>query len=126
MPVIPVVREEGSGARRAMEVLVMDGHDVTPRAVLAASPQGVVDYVASHKGAVGYVSWTFLSDEVVVLRIDGLMPTPNVAELPRYPLVRDWVLVYRSRSDPTLGAFLNFCLSPAGQELIGRQHGRVR
>ncbi len=71
----PVSREEGSGTRAVFEALAMDGQRVTPRAVVVTSSQAVVDYVASHPQAIGYVSIGYLSPAVKALTVEREAPT---------------------------------------------------
>jgi phosphate transport system substrate-binding protein len=121
-----VSREEGSGTRIAFEALAMDGVPVTPRAVVALSGQGVIDYVAGHPDAVGYVSMAFVSPAVKVLKIEGEYPTPESAGRASYPLTRNLWLV---TADPTSEAtqhFVDFALSPAGQEIVEARFGRIK
>jgi phosphate transport system substrate-binding protein len=71
----PVSRETGSGTRAAFEVLVMEDLPVTPRAVVMPSPQGVLEFVAEHPTAVGYISSALVIPRVKVLEIEGEAPT---------------------------------------------------
>ncbi len=122
----PVSREEGSGARAAFEALVMVDQRVTPRAVLLLSPEAVVEYVAATPNAIGYVSMGYVGPEVKVLKIEGLLPTPDTTAQGAYPLSREFWLV---AAEPQLSAvqdFIDFALSPAGQQIVGRRYGRVR
>jgi phosphate transport system substrate-binding protein len=122
----PVCREEGSGTRAAFDALVMDGARLTPWAVVASSPEAVVEYVAGHPRAIGYVSMAFVTPDVKVLKIEGALPTPEGAAQGSYALTRElWILT----ADPPpegVQAWLDFVASPAGQRIVGRQHGRVK
>ncbi len=122
----PVSREGGSGSRAAFERLVMEDQRVTPLAVVAASPETVVDYVVAHRDAIGYVSMAHLSPEVKALRIEGGQPTVESVEEGTYPLTRDLFLVFARPASDAVQGFLDFGLSPAGQEIVGREFGRVR
>jgi phosphate transport system substrate-binding protein len=122
----PVSREEGSGARAAFEALVMDGERVTPRAVLMLSPGDVVEYVASTPNAIGYVSMGQVTPKVKVLKIEGLLPTPETTAQGAYALTREFWLI---AAEPVAGVvqdFVDFSLSPAGQQIVGRRYGRIR
>jgi phosphate transport system substrate-binding protein len=122
----PVSREEGSGTRAAFETLVMDGRQVTPLAVVAPSSQAVVEYVASHPDAIGYVSMGYVSSRVKVLKIEGELPTPETAGRGSYPLTRELWLVTTDPPSEAVQRFLDFALSPAGQQIVGRRYGRIR
>lgn len=121
-----VSREAGSGTRSAFETLVMEERGVTPLALVAPSSEAVVEYVAEHPEAIGYVSMARVSSRVKVLRIEGVLPTSQSAELGSYPLSRDLWLVSGSSPGQAVEAFLRFVRSPAGQQIVGRSFGRVR
>jgi phosphate transport system substrate-binding protein len=122
----PVSREKGSGARAAFETLVMDEQRVTPLAVVAPSPQTMVEYVASHPQAIGYVSMGLVSPEVKVLKVEGELPTPESVGRGSYALTRELWLV--TTDPPPEGAqpFIDFVLSPSGQQIVGRRFGRLK
>jgi phosphate transport system substrate-binding protein len=122
----PVSREEGSGTRAAFEALAMEGRRVTPRAVVVTSGQAVVDYVASHPQAIGYVSLGTLSPAVNVLAVEGEAPAPEAVRRGSYLLSRELWLVTANPPPPAVQQFLDFALSPAGQEIIGRRYVRIR
>jgi phosphate transport system substrate-binding protein len=122
----PVSREEGSGTRAAFEAMVMEERRVTPVAVMVSSSQAVIDYVAQHPGAIGYVSMGFVSPEVKAIKIEGELPTPQSAERGSYPLTHELWLVTADRPAEAIQRFLNFAQSPAGQQIIGRHYGRIK
>ena len=126
-PVQVVSREAGSGTRSAFETLVMDERRVTPLAVVAPSSEAVIEYVATHPDAIGYVSMGRASSGVKVLSIEGELPTSQSAELGSYPLSRDlWFVTGDSPRAESVEAFHRFVLSPAGQQIVGRNFGRIR
>ena len=121
-----VSREAGSGTRSAFETLVMEDREVTPLAVVAPSSDAVIEYVATHPDAIGYVSMGKVSSAVKVLGIEGEVPAPRGAELGTYPISRElWLITSKSSSDP-VKAFLRFVQSPAGQQVVGQSFGRIR
>ena len=122
----PVSREEGSGTRAAFEQLAMEGQSVTPRAVVVTSSQGVVDYVASHRDAIGYVSTGYLSPGVKALTVEREAPTPEAVRQGSYPLCRELWLVTADPPTAAVQQFLDFVLSPAGQTIAGRHYVAIR
>lgn len=122
----PVSREDGSGTRAAFEALVMGDRKVTPLAVLALSSEAVVEYVAEHPDAIGYVSMGHLSPEVKVLKIEGELPEPETAGQASYPLTRELWLVTVDPATEAVRDFIRFALSPAGQQIVGQKHGRIK
>lgn len=125
-PVQLVSREKGSGTRAAFEALVMGDYQVTPLAVVAPSSQAVVEYVAGHHNAVGYVTMDYVSPEVKVVQIEGELPTLETVRQGSYPLTRELWLVATSPPSEAVQAFFDFVLSPSGQQIVGRRFGRVK
>ena len=121
-----VSREGGSGTRLVFEELVMAGKRVTPMAVVMPSSQAVVEYVAEHPQAIGYVSMGYLSDQVKVLKIEGVIPTPDNVRSGNYHLFRPFFLTTHGEPTGEIGNFINFVLSPVGQSIVGREYGRVK
>lgn len=122
----PVSREEDSGARAAFEALVLGDQRLTPRAVLRLSPEAVIEYVATTPNAIGYVSMGYVGPDVKVLKIEGLLPTPDTTTRGAYPLSREFWLIITEPASGAAGEFVDFALSPAGQQIVVRRYGRVR
>jgi phosphate transport system substrate-binding protein len=121
-----VSREEGSGTRAAFEAMVMHDQKITPMAIVASSPQATVDYVAGHPQALGYVSMGSVLPGVRVLKIEGELPTPGSAGRGSYALTRELWLVTADPPPEAVQLFLDFVLSPAGQQIVARRFGRIR
>lgn len=141
--VLLISREDGSGSRQLFEVRVMGEEPVALTAVVMPTSGDVVDYVAKHPNAIGYVSRAYLlpvleqapstTDAaaprplgVKVLALDGQLPTQQAIQSQRYPLIQPLYLVSRTRPTGWLQQFIDFTLSPAGQAIVERYHGRVR
>ena len=121
-----VSREEGSGTRDAFETLVMGEKGVTSLAVVAPSSEAVIEYVATHEAAVGYVSMGVVDPAVKVLSVEGELPTVQTVREGSYPLSRElWFVAARS-PETTVRSFLRFVQGPAGQQIVGRYFGRIR
>lgn len=130
-PVQPVSREQGSGARAAFESQVMEGLSVTPRSVVAPSSSAVVEYVANHPQAIGYVSMALVPSAegalaVKVLEIEGILPTQESTGQGVYPLSRELWVVTGTPPPPEVQDWIEFALSPAGQQIVGARYGRIR
>ena len=121
-----VSREAGSGTRDAFETLVMGDKRVTPLAVIAPSTEAMVDYVAAHPEAVGYVSMGAVTAGVKVLSIEGEVPTIQSTQEGSYPLSHELWIVTAGSPVNQAQAFLRFVQSPVGQQIVGRHFGRVR
>jgi phosphate transport system substrate-binding protein len=122
----PVVRESGSGALSGFLAMVMAGNDLTPRAVVAPSGQAVLDFVGRNTGAIGFVAMTQATPEVKVLAIEGKWPTPQSTTTGSYPLSRELWILSAGPPSAAVQSFLDYVRGPAGQQLVGRLHGRIR
>ncbi len=124
----PVVisREDGSGSRAAFESLAMGGERVTLNALVMPTSQAVVDYVASHRNAVGYVSTGVLTDTVRAVPAEEVAPTAATVRSGAYRLGRVLYLYAPQPAPPETRAFIDFVLSPAGQAIVSRRLVPVR
>jgi phosphate transport system substrate-binding protein len=124
--IVTVSREDGSGTRVVFDDLVMKGKRVTPTAVVMPSSQAVVDYVAQHPEAIGYVSMAYLSGAVKVIEVEEVAPTPQSVRQGIYHLFRPLFLITRHEPKGEVKGFIDFTLSPTGQSIVGRKYGRVQ
>ena len=133
--IVLVSREDGSATRMLFEARVMDGEEVALTAVVMPSSADVVAYVAEHPNAIGYVSRAYvmadgaLSGEtppVGVVALEARLPTPVEITAQRYYLTRPLFLLRRTADTARLQPFIDFVLSPAGQEIVARYHVPIR
>jgi phosphate transport system substrate-binding protein len=110
-----LTREEGSGSRQALAELAMGSQLFTQSALIVPSSQAVVEWVAAHPDAVGYVSSLWLTPAVKPLSIEGQPPASEA-----YPLQRRLYLVASPASGRPARDFVQFCLSPEGQDIVRR------
>jgi phosphate transport system substrate-binding protein len=121
-----VSREDGSATRMVFEETVMQGHAVTPAAVVMPGSQAVRDYVAAHEGTIGYVSIGYLGAGVAALAIEGVQPKRETIDDGSYPLTRPFLLVSLPDPSSTAIAFVQFARSAAGQAIVKRTYGLRR
>ena len=133
--VLLVSREDGSGARALFEARVMGGESVSLTAVVMPTHADVVQYVAAHPQAVGYVSRGYVSNiltgadddpSVHILAVDGVYPMIENLRDQSYAFVYPLHLIIRRESSPQVRRFLEFVLSPPGQEIISRYYAPIR
>jgi phosphate transport system substrate-binding protein len=121
-----VSREEGSGSRVTFENAVLGEDRVTLSALVMPSSSAVVDYVARHEAAVGYVTMAALTQTVTAVAVEDVLPTQDSVSRGLYPLTRLLALALPADPKPTAQAFTDYVLSPAGQAIVARFHARVR
>ncbi|MBI2845374.1 MAG: phosphate ABC transporter substrate-binding protein [Chloroflexi bacterium] len=117
-----VTREEGSGSRAAFQTLVLtSGERITSLAIVLPSDQAVGEYIARNPSAIGYASIASLATQTKPLILEGQEPTSQ-----QYPLLRPFYLLIAREAEDEARDFINFCLSPRGQVIIGRAYRRAR
>jgi phosphate transport system substrate-binding protein len=124
--IVVVSREDGSGTREVFEEMVMEEKRVTLTAIVMPSSEAVVEYVARHPTAIGYVSMGYLSSQVKALPVEGVSPTPEDIQSGAYPLTRPLYLLTGQEPMGEVKAFIEFALSPAGQAVVEQRYGRLR
>ena len=136
--VLLVSREDGSGTRVFFEERIMGEEGVSLTAVVMPSSADVVDFVAKHPQAIGYVSQAYLAGAdfeadvdavggpVRVLPLEGLLPTRAAISEQRYFLIQPLYLVTKGEPTGWIRQFVDFALSPPGQEIVDGFHARIR
>jgi phosphate transport system substrate-binding protein len=124
--IVVVSREDGSGTREVFEEMVMGQKRVTLTAIVMPSSEAVVEYLARHPTAIGYVSMGYLSSQVKALPVEGVSPTPEDIQSDAYPLTRPLYLLTGQEPTGEVKAFIEFALSPAGQAVVEQRYGRLR
>ncbi|MCB0064276.1 MAG: phosphate ABC transporter substrate-binding protein [Caldilineaceae bacterium] len=135
-PVLLVVREDGSGTRALFEERVMGETPVALTAVVMPTSEDVVDYVAHHPTAIGYVSRAYVIDQLTqstsepppirVVSLEGQLPTAETLRAQTYFLIQPLYLVSSGQPRSWAKQFIDFALSPAGQAIVARYHLPIR
>jgi phosphate transport system substrate-binding protein len=120
--VVPVVREDGAGARRSFESLVLGERAVTPIAVVMPSNEMVVAHVSATPGAIGYIASSWIVPAVNVLAVEGTTPSPASVAEGRYLLARPFFLVARAEPIGDLADFAEWVRVGEGQEIVKRRY----
>lgn len=119
MEIVPIAREMSSGTRGAFDELVLGGQEPAAPGLLTAVTAGdMVAMVAKRPGAIGYVGFGNLTDQLRVVKINGVLPTPATAGSGKYPLVRPLNLLTGPLSQPLAQEFIRFSLGPDGQRIV--------
>ena len=144
--VLLVSREDGSATRELFEERVMDEEQVALTAVVMSTSSNVVEYVATHRDAVGYVTYGYLpqngeyeaenrentlrsdSAELTIkaVSIEGRVPYGADLADYQYPLARFLYLFIDQSGDPSIQKVVDFALGEEGQEIVSRYHLPIR
>ena len=111
-----VSREEGSGTKTEFDNLV--DTDAAGTNTVADSTDKVISEVASDKNAIGYIAYSAENNSgVKVLDVDGTAPDTASVEKDKYPLCRDYILVYNGELSAVAQDFMAYVKS-AGQAVV--------
>jgi len=137
--VLLVSREDGSGTRGLFEERIMGDEAVSLTAVVMPSSADVIDYVAKHPLAVGYVSEAYgdapdtgsrsdgnAGEDIRIVGIEGRFPDAELDSDQPYFLTRPLFLVTDGEPIGWSRQFIDFVLGPSGQEIVDQYHTRIR
>lgn len=137
LPILAFQRPENSGSQTGFLDLVMQGESPQepPLEQVMAEMGMLIDAVASFRpesGAIGYSYYYFATDmwrrdEVKLLSIDGIAPTPENFSSGAYPFTTHYYAVFRADEDPgsPVRQIVDWLLSEEGQQLV-EEAGYVR
>jgi phosphate transport system substrate-binding protein len=97
-PVVPLGSDE---LRQRFEALVMSGESPTGNALLAPTPEAMLDAVVADPNAIGYLPMSQSSEDVRSVRVDGVLLGEASLADGRYPL---WMEVIAIASAEPTGA----------------------
>jgi phosphate transport system substrate-binding protein len=117
-PIRPITREDGSGTREAFQKLIMRKTRIWSRALTQESNGSVKELVKNDPYGIGYMSLGLVGGELKSLKISGATPTAAEVAAGRYTLVRPFNFVTRGPPGPRAQAFIDFVMSPKGQDLL--------
>ncbi len=121
-----VTREGGTAAAELFQGMVMEEQRITLTAVVMPDTMGVLDYVAQHPWAIGYIPVAALDSRVKPLAIEGILPSLDTIQDQSFPLTYPVVLISPDEPEGALRRFASWLLSRDGQAVIGRRYGKVR
>lgn len=113
-----VIREDGSGTRKAFEDLVMDKTEVKSDAVVQTSTESIKLAVKQDPNAIGYISLAHMTPDVKALKIDGITPSLETITDNSYLLQRPFLFVTNGKPEGEVKKFIEWCLSPEGQDIV--------
>jgi len=122
-PIVLYSRENSSGTYVYFKDHVLKGADYSARAQTLPGTAAVVNAVAKEKNGIGYGGAAYakgVRDVKIRVGSELVGPTAEDVKSGRYPLARPLFMYTRSRPSGDAKAFMDFCLSPQGQEIVGK------
>jgi phosphate transport system substrate-binding protein len=121
-----VSQGNGAVAQRLFEAQVMGGKAVSSAAVVMPHDRGVLDYVAEHPGAIGYLSTAYVDGRVKLVALDDVLPTSAEIKRGRYPLTCSLLVRTSPKAPREAARLLAFALSNRGKQIIEQRYTVAR
>jgi len=121
-----VTRESGSGTRGVFEEVVM-GKDtkIFDKAITQNSNGGVRTAVANDEAAIGYVSISYINDEVKAVKIEGVEATVDNVKSGSYKISRPFNYLTKGEPQGAAKEFIDFVMNE-GQEIVAKDYISVK
>ena len=120
--IVVVSRDVSSGTYETFENKIMEKNKVVNNALMLASNNAVLSNVKTTEGAIGYIGFGYLNDEVKALKMDGVYPNKEDAKNGNYKISRALYMYTNSKaSNETINNFVDFILSKIGQSIVEKQ-----
>lgn len=127
--IAPFQREPNSGSQTAMEKLVMQDKPLvaTEKEYAIVGMGQLVEAIADYKTSLGSIGYTYQyyidtlykNENIKVLSVDGIAPTPDNLQSGAYPYTTAYYGVHRAGEETeTAGLFLAWILSDEGQRCM--------
>ncbi|KJS14873.1 MAG: phosphate-binding protein [Peptococcaceae bacterium BRH_c4b] len=122
-----VTREAGSGTRGAFEEMAL-GEEVkiTDKAITQASNGAVRQTVAGDEKAIGYLSLGYVNEEVKGVKYEGTEPTVDNIKAGNYKVSRPFLYLTKGEPQGVAKDYIDFVLSPEGQEIVAKEYITVK
>ena len=116
-----VTREDGSGTKSAfMEIIGLKGKTDVSGVIIGANTAAVLNEVKGNPLAIGYDSLGYVTDDVKMLKVDGVAATVENIKNGTYKISRPLNVVYQESkaSSEVNTAFLTFLQSSDAQKIV--------
>ena len=118
--IFAVGRRPGSGTRDTFNEIIMGSREAeTPGVAYDSGESSEVKFSTQKSdNAIGYMGYSFvMKGDARVLSLDGIYPTIESIKNGSYPLARKLYFVTLGQPSPGAMAFIDYVLSPAGQQI---------
>ena len=124
MKLVPDSRETSSGTYEFFKESVLRNRNYMNGIMSMPATGAIIQSISQTKGGIGYVGLAYLNDNVKAVHVsyDGgkTFTAPSVANAKdgSYPIVRPLYYYYMTHSEKTVKPFVDYILSPAGQQIV--------
>lgn len=123
LKIIPYSRETSSGTYEFFKEHILLNKNYVKSILSMPATGAIIQSVSQTKGAIGYVGLAYVENNVKALQVsfDGknfVAPSMATAKNKTYPIVRPLFFYYDKKLEGKNSAFVNFVLSPQGQDIV--------
>jgi len=116
--IIAVSRDSSSGTFEFFTEYVLDKKRTRADAIMQASNQGVLNFVANTEGAIGYIGHGYVNDKVKALKYEGIESTKDNILKNKYKLARPLYMYSLKNANPDVLKFIDFIKGQEGQAIV--------
>lgn len=118
-----LTREDGSGMRQVIDDQILQGARTTPTALILPTNLDMLDYVAEHPNAIGYVAANIWDNNARTrpLALDNIAATRDNLANGTFPLLQTVFLIVPQAHSPDVAAFVEFLASAQGRGTLYRR-----
>lgn len=120
-PIVLYSRENSSGTYVFVKDNLLDGNDYSATAQTLPGTAAVVNAVAKEKNGIGYGGAAYakgVKELKLKVGAEEFAPTLENVKSGKYPLSRELFFYLRNKPSGDSKAFIDFCLSDAGQQVV--------
>lgn len=121
-PILVQTRETGSGTLDGFVEKAIHPIDKSAKIIATATPHTsttlVKNAVSQNKNAIGFISMGYIDSKVKAVSIDNVKASASSVYTGKWPYKRDLVVVTKGRPTGNTAKYINFMLSPEGQEIL--------
>lgn len=117
MPIVIISRDFSSGTFEVFKEKVLKSGKIRDDALLLASNKAVATTVKDTPGAIGYVGLGFISSDIKVLKVEGVVPSVETVNDGTYSLARPLYMYTNGSPKGVVKDFIDFILSEQGQTI---------
>ncbi len=121
--ILVVNRDEASGTREAFSKLVMGEEEFLRKAVIQSGTGQVRSIISRTPRAIGYISLSYVTKEVKVIKYNGVYPTREAVRKGEYELYRKLHFLTKGKPKGLVKDFIDFVLSSTVQnKIVSREY----
>jgi phosphate transport system substrate-binding protein len=116
--IVTISRDSSSGTYEVFGELVLRGAKLREDAIMTASNREVAENVKNTEGAIGYVGLAYVSDDVKLIKVEGVIPSDATVNDGSYKLARPLFMYTDGEPTGVAKEFIDYIMSADGQKLV--------